>query len=86
MKQPSLLDRRRFLLGAAPAVTIAALGVSACSNSNRHADLSTYSPRLLLYEGSVSAGQPRHVGVPTAVLAARDLPTGNCCGERGDPN
>jgi cytochrome o ubiquinol oxidase subunit 1 len=33
MKQPSLLDRRRFLLGAAPAVTIAALGVSACSST-----------------------------------------------------
>ena len=44
MTQPSLLDRRRFLLGAAPAVTIAALGISACAQRNGHTDPSTYSP------------------------------------------
>src|SRR5258708_18138308 len=44
MRQPSLFDRRRFLLGAAPAVTIAALGISACAQRNGHTDPSTYSP------------------------------------------
>ena len=44
MRQPSLLDRRRFLLGAAPGVTIAALGVGACSKSNGRVDPSPYAP------------------------------------------
>src|SRR2546430_2299043 len=44
MGQHPLLDRRRFLLGAAPGVTIAALDVGACSRSNDHVHPSTYTP------------------------------------------
>jgi gluconate 2-dehydrogenase gamma chain len=91
MKQPPLLDRRRFLLGAAPAATIAALGVSACSNNNGHADPPTYSPtyfsaaewafinaavgRLIPAEESGPGGV--QAGVPEFIDRQMELPYGH---------
>jgi gluconate 2-dehydrogenase gamma chain len=91
MGQPSLLDRRRFLLGAAPAVTIAALGVGACSKSIEHADRSTYSPtyfsatewafviaavsRLIPDEGAGPGGL--QAGVPEFIDRQMELPYGH---------
>jgi gluconate 2-dehydrogenase gamma chain len=91
MRQPSLLDRRRFLLGAAPAVTIAALGVGACSESNERPDRSTYSPtyfsatewafviaavsRLIPDEGAGPGGL--QAGVPEFIDRQMELPYGH---------
>jgi gluconate 2-dehydrogenase gamma chain len=91
MGQPSLLDRRRFLLGAAPAVTIAALGVGACSKSNEREDRSTYSPtyfsatewafviaavsRLIPDEGAGPGGL--QAGVPEFIDRQMELPYGH---------
>ena len=90
MGRPSLLDRRRFLLAAAPGVTIAALGVGACSKSNKHADPSTYSPsyfsaaewafinaaveRLIPAEGAGPGGV--QAGVPEFIDRQMELPYG----------
>jgi gluconate 2-dehydrogenase gamma chain len=91
MGQPSLLDRRRFLLGAAPAVTIAALGVGACSEGNERADRTTYSPtyfssaewafviaavsRLIPDEGAGPGGL--QAGVPEFIDRQMELPYGH---------
>jgi gluconate 2-dehydrogenase gamma chain len=90
MTQPSLLDRRRFLLEAAPGVTIAALGVSACSKGSRQADPSTYTPsyfssaewafinaavgRLIPVEGTGPGAV--QAGVPEFVDRQMELPYG----------
>lgn len=91
MGQSSLLDRRRFLLGAAPAVTIAALGVGACSKGNERTDRSTYSPtyfsatewafviaavsRLIPDEGAGPGGL--QAGVPEFIDRQMELPYGH---------
>jgi gluconate 2-dehydrogenase gamma chain len=91
MKQPSLLDRRRFLIGAAPAVTIAALGVGACSKSTERTDPSTYSPsyfsaaewafinaavdRLIPAEGAGPGAL--QAGVPEFIDRQMELPYGH---------
>src|SRR5712664_1644640 len=91
MTQLPLLDRRRFLLGAAPAVTIAALGVSACSKTSGHADRSAYSPtyfsatewafvnaavgRLIPAEGAGPGGL--QAGVPEFIDRQMELPYGH---------
>src|SRR5260370_42191030 len=91
MTQPSLLDRRRFLLGVAPAVTIAAVGVGACSRTAGHADPPTYSPtyfsaaewafvkaavgRLIPAEGTGPGGL--QAGVPEVIGRQMELPYGH---------
>ena len=91
MKQPSLLDRRRFLVGAAPAVTIAALGIGACSTSTERADSSAYSStyfnaaewafinaavaRLIPEEGAGPGGV--QAGVPEFIDRQMELPYGH---------
>jgi hypothetical protein len=44
MGNTSLLDRRRFLLGVVPAVTVGTLGVTSCSNKIPTATPSSYAP------------------------------------------
>jgi gluconate 2-dehydrogenase gamma chain len=86
-----LLDRRRFLVGAAPAVTIAALGIGACSTSTERADSSAYSPtyfnaaewafinaavaRLIPDEGAGPGGV--QAGVPEFIDRQMELPYGH---------
>ena len=75
-----MLDRRRFLLGAAPGVTIAALDVGACSRSNDHVHPSTYTPTYFraaewaFINGAVGRLIPAEGAGPGGVQAAAAIP------------
>ena len=91
MGNSSLLDRRRFLLGVVPAVTVGTLGVTSCSNKIPTATPSSYAPtyfnnaewtfinaavgRLIPSEGPGPGGV--EAGVPEFIDRQMEMPYGH---------
>ena len=91
MGNSSLLDRRRFLLGVVPAVTVGTLDVTSCSNKIPAATPSSYAPtyfnnaewtfinaavgRLIPSEGAGPGGVD--AGVPEFIDRQMELPYGH---------
>jgi gluconate 2-dehydrogenase gamma chain len=91
MGNSSLLDRRQFLLGVAPAATLGTLGLSACSNKGQTSPSSSYAPtyfnsaewafinaavaRLIPSEGEGPGGVD--AGVPEFIDRQMELPYGH---------
>jgi gluconate 2-dehydrogenase gamma chain len=91
MGNSSRLDRRRFLLGLVPAVTVGTLGVTSCSHKTSTATPSSYAPtycnnaewtfinaavgRLIPSEGAGPGGVD--AGVPEFIDRQMELPYGH---------